>query len=480
MSAMLSEKKAEVVDDAELSSSPRPSSSDRVEAEDRTDVTGTLDVVRTDHDGDADETMKAAMAAVSRYSAAEAAAAVVLLADDKHNPDSSTWTCSNDDLSSAKIAPIPPVHLRDTSSSLPILELQRNPRASRPVGGAVTALTAPEQYRLHPEKLDAHQNEDNRMDAALLSIRSPGAYQIAPRPLGNSSRSSDQQELGSCYNDTDATTLQENEAATYDLRVLFHDPENALEAHIVPERDLKNEVTKRMEAMTIDAQNVQVSRKDRAPQLYGGVPKSVIKIIVGVCLMALLAVGSAVGIKNRKGRLSINTADNENESEPNTAPTFLPDLEFARTIFAPLSGDEALLDELPPQYKALWWIVHEDPANVMTRMTVGTETQSSSSSLWMMSLMERYTMALLYFSTDGPNWVSAYDFLGIQSICDWGEPIQCSEEGAVNKMIMGKPSTYSTLWHSKCCPVFPYKQSKTHQQAFLFFFSNALKKLRTI
>jgi hypothetical protein len=39
----------------------------------------------------------------------------------------------------------------------------------------------------------------------------------------------------------------------------------------------------------------------------------------------------------------------------------LPDVEFAKAIFALLSGDDTLLDEFTPQYRALWWIVHENP-----------------------------------------------------------------------------------------------------------------------
>jgi hypothetical protein len=186
---------------------------------------------------------------------------------------------------------------------------------------------------------------------------------------------------------------------TGDVPVSTLDPENAVEAQIVPERDLNNEVTKRMEALTIDAQTVEVSNTDRAPHLRGGDPKSASKIIVGVCLMALVAIGCAVGgIKIRKARRSINTSNSENISADTTSPpTFLPDLEFARGIFAPLSGEDTLLDELSPQFKALWWIVHEDPADWMMRMIVRNETQSSSSSSSMlMMIMERYIMALLY------------------------------------------------------------------------------------
>jgi hypothetical protein len=85
VSAMPSDKEAEVVDESELSSSPRPLSSDRVEAGDQTDVTSPLDVVKADNDdnddGESDRTVNAATVAMLRYSAAEAAASSVLWAD---------------------------------------------------------------------------------------------------------------------------------------------------------------------------------------------------------------------------------------------------------------------------------------------------------------------------------------------------------------------------------------------------------------
>jgi hypothetical protein len=156
--------------------------------------------------------------------------------------------------------------------------------------------------------------------------------------------------------------------------------------------------------------------------------------------MALVAIGSVVGLKNRKESLSINTSQNENEnvndeSVPTSSPTkFLPDLEFARAIFAPLSGDDALLDELSPQYKALWWIVHEDPTEMIMLVAQNNETQSSRS-----RLVELYVMAVLYFATDGSNWLNQMDFLGSKTVCDWGyEGIDCNEEGYVIQLYLGR------------------------------------------
>jgi hypothetical protein len=149
------------------------------------------------------------------------------------------------------------------------------------------------------------------------------------------------------------------------------------------------------------------------------------------------------------------------------SPTSVSVVELARNILIPLSGEEALLDESSSQYKALSWMVHDDPANMMMTM-VGNFSQSLSSSL-LMTIMERYTMAVLYFSTDGPNWALLYDFLGGQSICDW-EPIQCSEEGAVVGIRMGKSAFCSTILHSLLSLFFSNKAKYQNVLPFFFVF----------
>jgi hypothetical protein len=52
-------------------------------------------------------------------------------------------------------------------------------------------------------------------------------------------------------------------------------------------------------------------------------------------------------------------------------------------------------------------------------------------------------MALFHFATDGPNWLTRYDFLGNSSICDWHDlmefdnGVQCNDEGSVVELTLG-------------------------------------------
>jgi hypothetical protein len=417
------------VDESKLSaSSPppgRPLSSDRVEPGDqdpKKDVK-LLDVVEPT----AEEA--AAAAAMVRYSSAEAAASIALRHE--KDPDSSWASVRNDEdhdhdnydydhPSPTKTAPAPLLQVNPPAASSP-----------RP-----TALPVPQQYRLRPQDLDPQKTDaltaaTTSSSSASSSLRGPGAYAIAPRRFGTNAAqaAASNDNSWSNHDDTDTPT-------TTDLPVFSLDLETALDAQIVPERDLNHEVQQRIEALTIEALTVELKTKDTAarPPRSGAVPKAVIlTIIIAVCLMAI---GISVGVKNGKGTSNSNV-DNESVDYDGSAPSspstiFVPDLEFARAIFAPLSGEDVLLDELSPQYKALWWIVHEDPTNTIL-MTAQNETQWSRS-----RLLELYAMAVLYFATDGSNWWDQLDFLGNRTVCDWDRAVECDEEGAVLILALGK------------------------------------------
>jgi hypothetical protein len=291
--------------------------------------------------------------------------------------------------------------------------LSRNP-PDRPASATMTARLVPQDYR-RDKGVDHGQHSSKAGD----SLRGPGAYSVRPTVhlvQEESTNNDDDDEAMTSTND------EQNESA-----LLFDDPESAFEAQVVPERDLNREVQQKMEAMTIDPIAVAKSKsKNDAPN---GPPralrKSVIMITLGV-LMVLVAVGSAVGI----------LASNDKKKPPPTfAPTVVSDMEQAGAIFTPLSGNESLWDESSPQYKALWWIVHEDPARMM--MKLQDDNQSSSS-----MIVERYVMAVFYFATDGPNWLTSYDFLGNSSICDWNDSrefgVRCHDEGSAGQLMMSK------------------------------------------
>ena len=291
---------------------------------------------------------------------------------------------------------------------------------------SVTALPVPEQYRRNEKgmMLDQLQQQQDSNIVGGPTV-APGAYAMPPRPSGATTTTSSSSGSNSNGENADNDLIP---AATGEATISLLDVEDALEAQIAPQdQDLSNEVQRRIESLTVDAQTVDVSPAKPCSTR----PKFVIWVVLGIGLV-LVAIGSAIGILLRsmiRNEQHPNKNSNSNEVLPTDTPTALSDLEFARDIFTLLSEEDALLNESTPQYKAVWWIAHEDPSNVI--VMVRNKTQSS----WLM--IERYVMALLYFSTDGPHWFVQNDFLGNTSICDW-EGIECNQDGAAVHLLLGK------------------------------------------
>jgi len=101
---------------------------------------------------------------------------------------------------------------------------------------------------------------------------------------------------------------------------------------------------------------------------------------------------------------------------------------FWNTLF-PVSG-EALNDESTPQYETLRWLAYND--------TLGLPAEDDASK----ELVERYVIALLYFSTNGAGWDQDYKFLQGPSICDWNDfdttsGVNCDSDGYVSGIRLG-------------------------------------------
>jgi hypothetical protein len=88
-------------------------------------------------------------------------------------------------------------------------------------------------------------------------------------------------------------------------------------------------------------------------------------------------------------------------------PSYGHTIEAFQGILEPFSG-EALNDVNSPQFKALNWIVNDDPANLSVGGTTPDET-----------IQTRYVAAVLYYALGGVSWATQYDFLSDRDICTW-------------------------------------------------------------
>jgi hypothetical protein len=82
----------------------------------------------------------------------------------------------------------------------------------------------------------------------------------------------------------------------------------------------------------------------------------------------------------------------------------------------------AVVDEESPQYRALAWL---------------TEDLEGSSVISNTKIMQRWTMAVLYYGLDGDNWSNRQVWLSSDDICDWfftatGAP--CNDQGLLQRL----------------------------------------------
>lgn len=109
-------------------------------------------------------------------------------------------------------------------------------------------------------------------------------------------------------------------------------------------------------------------------------------------------------------------APSPSPSEVTSVPSSIPSMEPTRSrkfrsmleTLMPVSGD-LLLDESTFQYQAFEWLVFDDPRDLDPEVTTDQ------------TIIDRYVAALLYFATDGENWVEQYDFLSATHFCDWND-----------------------------------------------------------
>merc|ERR1719491_2722381 len=61
-----------------------------------------------------------------------------------------------------------------------------------------------------------------------------------------------------------------------------------------------------------------------------------------------------------------------------------------------------------PQYQALRWLTHEDVLRY-----------SPENEYWIRKIVQRYALAVIYYSTGGPGWKQTLFFLSNYDECDW-------------------------------------------------------------
>jgi hypothetical protein len=131
-------------------------------------------------------------------------------------------------------------------------------------------------------------------------------------------------------------------------------------------------------------------------------------------LIVLVAIGISLcfSIFAAKAIRSRNATLNPGDSETGARLVQVMDIFLDNGI----SSQENLQNPLSPQYKALSWLVLEDPERV--------EVSSDQ-------FIQRYALAVLYFAWDGPDWSRPLNFLSNQHECGWYDSIMDENGEAV-------------------------------------------------
>jgi hypothetical protein len=110
---------------------------------------------------------------------------------------------------------------------------------------------------------------------------------------------------------------------------------------------------------------------------------------------------------------------------PTDSPTIDPTktIRFAEMTTVIGSSFEADFPNSPLQVSALDWLANEDPANL------AVDTNPTT-------LLERFTLALFYFATQGDEWSSQRNFLTVNAVCSWSG-LECNDQGILTKIDIG-------------------------------------------
>lgn len=156
-----------------------------------------------------------------------------------------------------------------------------------------------------------------------------------------------------------------------------------------------------------------------------------------VCLVVVVAV-AVTAAASLSSNTPIGTDENPLPPEMSSAENPIQRPSRLDTIRAyvtdKVTPNEALFDDSEtPQYQALQWIAHEDPAQVPMEQGL--------------RILQRYILAVLYFSTGGPtHWENSLNFLTEDHECNWKFKDEFGDEKGVIDCEAGWGEGITTMW----------------------------------
>ena len=192
-------------------------------------------------------------------------------------------------------------------------------------------------------------------------------------------------------------------------------------------------------------------------------------VILGMAFLAVL-VGLSVHISHAQKKNSQSTSTARTNNAPTTTTQdqqpIGPSVRLTQTndflTRYSISHGDNLKDLTTPQYLAAVWIADHD---VLTYKIPDSPTDDAY-----MNFVQRYVLAVFYFSTGGHGWKNQDLFLDKAHECAWYTPdhlvdgevvalgVTCDNEGQVSALLMRKYSLLSILY----CGILQQKPGISH------------------
>ena len=136
------------------------------------------------------------------------------------------------------------------------------------------------------------------------------------------------------------------------------------------------------------------------------------------------------------------TSNNNNDDEKTTTPINWTKEQIQDILFPSISSTDSLDDPNSPQSQALNWMTtpqSDDEGGGSNGASIVTSPDAKSVE-W--RIIQRYALAVLYYSTNGNEWKNQYGYLDVNKHeCDWGgdnmlnngwKSMDCNDKGEVN------------------------------------------------
>ena len=174
-------------------------------------------------------------------------------------------------------------------------------------------------------------------------------------------------------------------------------------------------------------EEIRMSAATRSSKKSGSGIGPVALICLAAIAIVALIIGLSVGLAGGGKKADTSASTNTDSGGGMTVKPEVSRLVATIKFLSQVSDEQKLTTLYTPQSMAAQWIAEKDER--MLEVPSGDYMDN-------LEFVERYIIAVFYFSLNGPQWDLQLGFLGSSSICDWQDSFQ-STDGPTRKAGIG-------------------------------------------